>query len=119
MIDEGRIISIESLLKHFDKRLTNLERCEQQPQPAPVTLVEVCEDYFDWIDTGCAYATDYKLQGYYNDKVRQALTVEHKRRVLVEIVLEALAVYRKCGYGWRNVGDALDALDAFDKERGV
>lgn len=114
-------------LADLDTRLKKLEGIEpiqppQQPQPAPVTLVGVCEDYFDWIDTGCAYVTDYKLQGHYNDKIRQALTAERKRAVLVRdvVVLMERALLCAINDQWlKEATVALRALDAFDKERGA
>lgn len=108
-------------LADLDARVKKLEGVEPVPQPRTPRLVEACADYIDWVDTGCAYATDYKLQGYYTDKIRLALAAEKKRQELVESIITNW----RDGCDWK-LNAAIKALDAYDdqgrrdndKERG-
>lgn len=123
---EIRLISLESVWKNIDKRLTALEHevdasAKPTPQPVATGLCEVVEKFLDTFSVSHPQLRAIWLQYCQGlADVSLSLTAERKRAVLVKeliIASRAIAQFNTEDHGIRfpRVRCALDALDAFDK----
>lgn len=85
----------------------------QQPQSAPVRLVELCESLLNdkWF-TGCYCVT--------SEKIKEALAAEKRMQELVDMIIAVCRQHASvCGGEHCQLCKYINALDAFDKERGA
>lgn len=103
--------SISSALCVMNMKLEG-KTTELLPQPVATGLCEDIEILLKHLDD---YFSGVALESFKN-RVRQALTAERKRAVLVDEVIAKVRSYNIAnGCDWNTVMNAIYALDAFDK----
>lgn len=116
----GRLADLDTRLKKIEKVLFhNSDIQPQPPQPAPVTLVEAVSAFLKSWGENDQEGTLRK----YVDVMEEALTAEKRRQELVgKLIYEVVTMHSRVQKRERErcpVCKAIDALDAFDKERGA
>lgn len=115
-----RLDELEETVRELQLKAPNL--CSPHLRQAPQTLIQAVEMYLLWIDSGVAYATQYKLQGYHNDKIREALARAQKIEPLRDAVVKDFRRWIKMSdfHQRHKQGecDWCDDLFAIDDEEG-